>query len=71
MRTAREIKMKWQPSGGRWTYDLTIPKGTKVAPASHGEYFIDDLDWIPGRGNGLLLHDATHYGIRIKAEDVV
>ena len=72
--TNKEISMCF-----RNTYDIVIPKGTKVtnqtAMGIDKNYnFINDLSWIPLHDNGIkqhgLIHDATYYGININKCDI-
>lgn len=53
---------------------LIIPKGTRCRQipdgSSRGACWVDDLSWIDRKMYGMLLHDATHYGITLKPERV-
>lgn len=67
MRVTRfDLTKTWGPEYARIRYTFTIPKGTRCIPAGRGEYFVDDLSWIP-KDQRLLRHDANHYGIRVDA----
>lgn len=48
---------------------FVIPAGTRVKPCNDGTgaFFVDDLSVVPEFSR----HDATYYGIRIAADDVV
>jgi hypothetical protein len=55
---------------------LVIPAGTRCrmidVGGTAGKYWIDDLAFFKNTKQpvGLLLHDATHYGIVVDAEEV-
>ena len=66
MKTSREITMTF--GKGSIQAEITIPAGTRVVSASHGEYFVDDLSWLDR--NGMTWHDAYYYGIRVPADQV-
>ena len=53
---------------GGLQYPITIPAGTHCTVADHGQYFVDDLSFLPA--NSIQKHDATYYGIRLNAEQV-
>lgn len=64
MKTKREITMDFRDHG-----PITIPKGTRVSPAGDGEFFAENFGtYLPK--NSIQMHDATYYGIRIKADEV-
>jgi hypothetical protein len=52
------------------TYQVVIPAGTRVKPCNDGsgQFWVDDLSWI--KAGSMLHHDATHYGIRLNADQV-
>lgn len=66
--TARDVVISdWRGHG-----KLTVPKGTKVSnrtaiePTDGSWFFVDEFGFI----DPWLKHDAVHYGIQVKAEDV-
>ncbi len=63
--TVREITIPYGKGG--LIVDITIPSHTRVVPCpdTSGEFFVDDLSWIDRRTQGMTLHDATYYGIRL------
>ncbi len=65
-RTSKPITMLFG-KGGIQT-EITIPAGTRVSPASHGQYFVEDLSWLDR--NSMTWHDANYYGIRLNADQV-
>ncbi len=81
------IKKTKQDISGTWFgHNETIPKGTRVTNAcaskphgpqeylTAGNYFIDDLAWLPVHESGVkkhgFIHDATYYGIRLNEAQV-
>jgi len=66
VKTKREIKMDF--GKGSFQVPIVIPAGTRVSPAGHGQYFVDDLSWLDR--NSMTWHDANYYGIRIDADQV-
>lgn len=71
--TKAEIKTRFMG------WDLVIPKGTRTshmtAVGVNPSYnFVDEFDWVPrledGSKPGILLHDLTHYGINLSADEV-
>ncbi len=71
MKTLWDIHMVWGPSSQNpmLRTRIHIPKGTRVRPCDRGQFFVDDLSWIPST-QSILRHDAEHYGIRLDAEQV-
>ena len=72
-RTKKEITTTF---GGshllEFRHTVTVPKGQRVTRCqdSSKQYFVEDFqEWVKPLG-GIELHDATHYGIRVNAEDV-
>lgn len=59
--------------GSKIGHNFTIPRGTRVtrrcADGSHDKdyAFVADLSWID-EDNGLLKHDASHYGINVQGK---
>lgn len=66
IRTKQAITMKFGKGGIQ--VDITIPAHTRCSPASHGQFFIEDLSWI--NRNSMTWHDANYYGIRVDADQV-
>ena len=66
MKTKHAVTMQF--GKGSIQSEITIPKGTRVSPASHGQYFVEDISWLDR--NGMTWHDANYYGIRVEAADV-
>jgi hypothetical protein len=66
MKTTHEIKMMF--GKGPLQTEITIPAGTRVSPASHGQYFVEDLSWLDK--NSMTYHDANYYGIRLNADQL-
>lgn len=61
--TTEEIKTTVGPS----SYEVTVPAGTrciKLEGGGVGSWVVQDLRFIENK-NGILYHDADHYGIRI------
>lgn len=71
--TREEISMKWGKSmKPSLHYDIVIPKGQPVRPTGDGEFFVDQVDrFIDSEASPILHHDAVHYGIRLKPDQVV
>ena len=72
MKTNKDIVGSWFKES-----EMTSPKGTRVTKShlSVGEYFIDDLSWIPTHENStikrhMFIHDVTHRGIIVHEKDV-
>lgn len=65
-RTARAIVHKFGPACG--SYETNVPEGTRVEPITDepGFYWVAEF----GKLEPFARHDAEHYGIRIKEEDV-
>lgn len=61
--TKHEIKMMFG-KGGVQT-EIVIPAGTRISPASRGQWFVEDLSWLDR--NSMTWHDANYYGIRLDA----
>ncbi len=56
---------------GVMPYDVQVPAGQRVRPipGEQGMYWVEDLaSFLMPRS--IAMHDATHYGLRVKAEDV-
>ncbi len=70
MKTASEIKMKFGKGG--LLADITIPAGTRVVACGDAseQFFVDDLTWLDRKTQGMSLHDATYYGIRLNKDQV-
>ena len=70
MKTRTEIKMNF--GKGSIAYPITIPAGTRCRACADatGQYFVDDLRWINPTTEGVALHDATYYGIRLEPDQV-
>lgn len=72
--TANDIVMVWgveqHPAMHPSRHNIAIPAGTRVIPCDDGtgEYLVDDLSWLNAKS--IVHHDATHYGIRLKPEQV-
>jgi hypothetical protein len=66
MWTRGEIKMPFGKGGIQ--VEIIIPAGTRVSPASHGQYFVEDLGFLDR--NSMTWHDANYYGIRLNADQV-
>jgi hypothetical protein len=67
LKTKHEIKMNF------CGYDIVVPAGQPVSKCkdSPGQYFVEDFaTFIDERKQGILFHDATHYGIRVDVADV-
>lgn len=49
---------------------ITIPAGLRCSPTSHEQFFLDQFpeDLFPA--NSMIRHDATHYGVRLNADQV-
>lgn len=71
--TRDAISMKWGKSmKAALDYDITIPKGQPVNPTGDGEFFVDEIDrFIDRETSPMLHHDALHYGIRVRPDQVV
>lgn len=72
-RTNRRIREEWRC--GRMVYPIDVPAGTRCVPippdgqGRFGDYWIDDLSWIP-KDQPMLRHDAEHRGIIVGPESV-
>lgn len=65
MKTNKEIRFEnWRGHG-----PLIVPQGQPVSPTSHNQYFVESFGNLFDK-NSMQYHDATHYGIRVNAEDV-
>lgn len=70
MKTKSGITMTYGKGGIQVV--IRVPEGTRVRACNDGsgEYFVDNLDWLDPRTQGMTLHDATYYGIRLAPEHV-
>lgn len=62
----------FEVAGGTVVHTVNLPAGLKVRPIKGraGEYWIDEFPPKIFPKGSMILHDATHYGIVVKEEDV-
>lgn len=68
LKTKHEIKMNFRG------YDIVVPAGQPVSkcPDGSGQYFVESFaTFIDESKQGILFHDAAHYGIRVDIDDVL
>jgi hypothetical protein len=70
--TKDEIKMEF--GAGQIKYPITIPKGTRCKEIHKGDimgkFWVDDLSFLDWKTQGIVLHDATFYGIILEPHQV-
>lgn len=67
--TRREIQTTTaEGSSSRMAYPVTVPAGTRCHKLAGAHWVVDDLRFME-RGS-IAHHDADHYGIVIKPEDI-
>lgn len=69
--TAEEMTVEFGPSGSKLKHTVTVPAGTGCRKLDGGNspWVVADLSFITEK-NGILYHDADHYGIRVPEDKI-
>ena len=72
-RTNKDVTVKYQHGAIPW--EVVVPQGTPVSSAGYKDadgkdvYWAENLSSFLPKGS-IQMHDATHYGLCISADDV-